>query len=460
MPLTHHDVMTADLSPISDAAEGWRKMGDRFGELKRNYETNVQGALDNGNWQGVAFDTHRISARNTVFEFAAAKKEAHSVAALLKQAHTELTRLQKAAKDLVADAEKKDYKVDGQGRATYVGYDKLTPQELYAFQHDPDHSRLLAQSRAHAQEWTDDIAAAVKAVDDMDQGVKRALARATTDVSPDGSGFGGFNARDVGDLQKAGAPEKADRTELDGWVPEGSAKATGPDAGVTVTGTKYGKEAAVKAYADLFHVNAQGSSTNGLWKLSGVADAYGGARATANFGFTDNGLVGKAETSVGLRGLAEGRVEYGHVGGYGRVEGFAGAEAGVSAGVGPSGLNAGAKAFAGGKVSVAGGGEVAGIGAGGTAEGRYGVGAEAEVTLGKGEDGKYHVGTKVGAALGLGGSVGLEFTVDPKKVSDAASDAADVVGDAAGAVGDAAGAVGDAAGDAAGSVKDTVTSWF
>lgn len=58
-----------------------------------------------------------------------------------------------------------------------------------------------------------------------------------------------------------------------------------------------------------------------------------------------------------------------------------------------------------------------------------------------------------GALPALGGSVGMEFTVDPDKVAESVGDAADAVGDV---VGDGV----DALGDAAGSVKDTVGGWF
>ncbi|MEE4597639.1 hypothetical protein V2J94_38170 [Streptomyces sp. DSM 41524] len=146
--------------------------------------------------------------------------------------------------------------------------------------------------------------------------------------------------------------------------------------------------------------------------------------------------------------VGDGRGDRGAGGFRGRKQ-RAGGEAAVSAGAGLEGVNAGAKAFAGGKVSAAGGGEVAGIGGGGTAEGWAGAGAEAKVTFGKEEDGKFHIGGKVGVGLGLGGSVGAEFTIDPGKVSDAAGDAADFVGDTA-----------DSVSDAAGSVKDGVVGLF
>ncbi|NUK05298.1 hypothetical protein [Streptomyces lunaelactis] len=440
MALSYQDVINADLSPLSDVAEAWRKMGDRFGELKVDYTTHVQRALDNGNWQGNAFGAHQNTSRATVFEYAAAKKEALTVVGLLEEAHTVLTRLQKAVKDLVADAEEKDYKVDSSGRATYIGYDKLSPQERFAFQHDPDYDDAITLAKQRAQEWTHDIAAAVKAVDDADQGVQRALTRATMDISTDGSGIGGFNARDVGGLKKAGAPDAETATQTDSW----------PHTGFTVTGPKYGKEGTVKAYVDLFHGTAEGSMTQGRLTLSGIADIYGGARATGNFGVSDKGFVAKAEASAGVRALAEGRAEYGHVAGYGRAEGFAGAEAGVSAKVTKEEVTVGAKAFAGAKGTVAGGAEVAGIGVGVAAEGWAGPGAEAWWGYKKDEQtGEYKIGGKAGASPMLGGAVGLEITVDPDKVAKAAGDAADYLGDTV-----------DTVGDAAGSVKDTVSDWL
>lgn len=449
MALSYQDVLTTDLSPLLDVSEAWQKMGDRFGELKTDYTTHVQRALDNGSWQGNAFGAHQNTSQATVFEYAAAKKEALAVAGLLKEAHTVLTRLQKAVKDLVADAEEKDYKVDSSGRATYIGYDRLSPQERFAFQHDPDHDEAITLAKQRAQEWTDDIAAAVKAVDDADQGVKRALTRATTDASQDGSGYGGFNARDVGDLKQAGAPE-ATATKTNGWASDGKASLTGPDAGFTATGPKYGKEASFKAYADLFHATADGSLTKGRLTLSGIADVYGGARATGNIGITDKGFVAKAEASAGIRALAEGRAEYGHVTGYGRAEGFAGAEGALSAKLTKEEVTVGAKAFAGAKGSISGGAEVAGIGVGVTGEGWAGPGAEAWWGYKKDEEtGVWKLGGKAGGSPGLGGAVGLEITVDPDKVAKAAGDVADLVGDTA-----------DTVGDAAGSVKDTVTSWF
>ncbi|MFD8994784.1 hypothetical protein [Streptomyces abikoensis] len=432
--------MTADLSPLLNASELWHKMGKRFGELKGDYERNVQQALANGNWQGQAFTAHQISAAATASEYVAAQTEALAVAGLLTQAHAELTRLQKLVKDLVADAEAKDFHVDGSGKVAYVGFNKLSAQEQDALRHAPDYPQLEAQAQKAAQEWTDGIAMAVRAVDEADQGVRRALTRAATGHSAGGNGFGGFNAHAEGDLAKAGAPEDV-ATKTDGWHVEGKFKATGPDIGRTPSGPKYGKEGSFKGYIDLFHITAQGSASNGHLKLSGIVDAYEGARGTANYGFTDKGAVAKAEVSAGQRGLAEARTEYGPIGEYARVEGFNGAEGSISAKATKDELTVGAKAFAGKKATVAGGVEVAGIGFGATAEGWQGPGAEAWWGYKK-ENGVWKFGSHAGASPGAGGSAGFEITVDPDKLKKAVGHAADAVG------------------DAAGSIKKTVSSWL
>jgi hypothetical protein len=430
MTLTYQDVMTADLSSFTDVSAAWKKMGDRFGELRTDYEQQVQSVLGNGNWQGLAYGTQSQTSAATAFEYGAAKTQALAVASLLTDAHTELTRLQKAVKDLVHDAEQKDFKVDSSGTATYVGFDRMTPQEKYTADHDPDHARLVADAKEKAKGWSDDIAKAVKAVDDADQSVKRALTRAASDVSPDGIGFGGFNAHADGDLKTAGKPEPAESKKKGGWVSDGEAEASGPGVGTDAGGpnTAKGKLGEAEAHADLGRAKAEGSLTNGPFKLSGEAEAYAGAKAGVEGGITQDGIQGEAKGFAGGEASALGRADAGPVGVYGRTEAMAGAEAGVHAGAGLEGLEAGAEAFAGAKAGVAGGADLGGIGAGATAEGWAGVGAEADATFGKGEDGKWHVGAKVGVALGLGGEVGLEFTVDPGKIGNTLGDIADGIG--------------------------------
>ncbi|MFF4850530.1 hypothetical protein [Streptomyces sp. NPDC001194] len=311
--------------------------------------------------------------------------------------------------------------VSEQGQVAF-DYAKLTPAERSAYHHDPDGE---ASIRTAVTKWQNHIDDRVKALSELDEGVKVALGRASVDSNKDAFGKGadetlsGFNAGAEGDLAKAMKPDE-------------SSVGTKPDSktGVTVTGPKYGKEASVKAYADLFHETAKGSIAEGDLTLSGTADIYGGARATANFGFTDQGLSSKAEASAGVRALAEGRAEYGYVGQYARAEGFAGIEGSVSAKATKEEVSVGAKGFVGAKGTLAGGAEAFGFGVGVNAEGWAGPGAEAWWGYKKDkETGVWKLGGDAGVSPLLGGKVGLEITVDPRKVSNAVGDAADALAD-------------------------------
>ncbi|QKW09519.1 hypothetical protein HUT18_27130 [Streptomyces sp. NA04227] len=436
--------MTADLSPLTDVAEAWKKMGERFGELKTNYEKHVQAVLDNGNWQGVAHGVQQQKASATAFEYGAAKAEALAIASLLTDAHTELTRLQKAVKDLVHDAEEKKFRVDNSGNADYIGYDMLSEQERYTLKHAPDYPQLLADARKKAQGWTDDIAKAVKAVNDTDESVKRALARATSDVSLDGTGFGGFNANAVGDLATAGKPEPNPGMKTSGWVAEGDASASGPDVGSSVTGpdTGAGKLREAEKHADLGRATAEGSIANGPLKLSGGAEAYAGAKGSAAWLITTEGVQGQTGLLVGGEASAKGRADAGPVGIYARAETMAGAAADVNTGAGVDGVQAGAEAFAGVKGSVTQGADIGGIGAGVTAEGWLGPGAEAGLGFGKDSNGVWHLRPRLGVSPGVGGGVAFEFSVDPGRVTDTAGDLADGLGKGVNAIGDGIGSVG------------------
>ncbi|MEU5715308.1 hypothetical protein AB0G71_05875 [Streptomyces sp. NPDC020403] len=449
--------MTTDLGLLTTAASTWDSMAAELNKVETRYGETVQQISTGPSWSGVSAGVARTNFAATRYEYSAAQIQAKAIASLLRDAHELFTDLRKKLESARDDAIAAGMTVSEQGYVAF-DYSRLTPAERSAYHHDPDGQKIIRESVAT---WTQHIDDRVKAVSEADRSVKTALAAAVVDSNKDAFGkgndatFNGFNAHPVGDLAKAGAPGADEsKTKTDGWKSEGKTSATGPGAEFKVTGPKYGKEGSVKAAADLFHVNAQGALTNGDWKLSGIADAYGGARATANAGFTDAGLNAKAEASAGVRGLAEGRAEYGpYAGVYGRAEGFAGAEASAGVKAGKDGVVVNAKAFAGAKASVAGGGEVAGIGFGATAEGWAGPGAEAKWGFEKNDDGVYKFGGKVGLSPVLGGSVGLEFTVDPDKVSESVGDAADAVGNV---VGDGV----DALGDAAGSAKDTVGGWF
>ncbi|CAL9463009.1 hypothetical protein SUDANB120_02679 [Streptomyces sp. enrichment culture] len=453
MALNYHEVMSTDFGLLGTAAGKWESMAGELKKIETRYGQTVQKITTTDGWAGRSAVSAEKGFAATRYEYAAAQVQAKAIAGLLRDAQEKFTDLKNKLVSARDDAIAAGMTVSEQGHVAF-DWAKLTPGERSAYHHDPDGQKAIGEAVGKWQKHIDDR---VKAVTELDHNVKAVLETAVTDSNKDALGQGadmslaGFNAGATGDLDQALKDEKAARDRAakeaedakNGPKSEGGLKITGPSAGTAVTGQKYGKEGSAKAYADLFKMTAEGKYQNGDLSLSGIDDITVGARASANYGFTHEGLAGKAEISAGVRTLLEGRADYSHWGGlYGRTEGFAGGEAALSGSAGWEGVSAGAKAFAGGKQSIAGGGELAGIGAGATAEGWAGAGAEAKVTLGKGDDGKWHVGGKVGVALGIGGSVGAEFTVDTDKFKKSAGDAADWVG------------------DTAGDIKDGVVGWF
>ncbi|MFK0257489.1 hypothetical protein [Streptomyces sp. NPDC090445] len=447
MALNYHEVLTTNFGLLGTAAGKWETMAGELKKVETRYGDTVQKITMTENWAGFSSVSAEKGFAATRYEYAAAQVQAKAIASLLRDAQEKFTDLKNKLESARDDAIAAGMTVSAEGRVAF-DYSKLTPGERSAYHHDPDGQKTVAEAVGKWQKHIDDR---VKVVTELDQNIKAVLQTAVTDSNKDAFGKGadmslsGFNAGATGDLNQALKDEKAAQEQAakeaeaakNGPKSEGGLKITGPAVGASASGQKYGKEGSAKAYADLFHMTADGKYQNGNLTLSGVDDITLGARASANYGMTHDGLAGKAEVSAGIRTLVEGRADYSHWGGaYARSEGFAGGEAAVSGTARWDNVSAGAKAFAGGKLGVAGGGEVAGIGAGGTAEGWAGAGAEAKVTFGKGDDGKWHVGGKVGVALGLGGAVGGEFTIDTDKVTKAAGDTADWVGDTAGDIKD------------------------
>ncbi|MDX3538988.1 hypothetical protein PV721_32570 [Streptomyces sp. MB09-01] len=423
--------MTTDLGLLTTAAAKWDAMAGELKKVETRYGDTVQKITMGDTWSGLSVEAARVKFTATRYEYSAAQSQAKAIASLLRGAHEQFTDLRKKLESARDDAIAAGMTVSEQGHVAF-DYSKLTPAERSAYHHDPDGQETI---RIAVGTWQKHIDDRVKAASEADQHVKDALTAAVVDSNRDAFGKGadetitGFNNYAEGDLAKF---KKPDESEVE----------TKPDSyGVSTTGPgQYGKEASVKAYADLFHVTAKGEENFGQTKLSGIADLYGGFRGTANVGITDKGFVAKAEASAGVRGLAEGRVEHGAQSVYGRAEGFAGVEGGLSAKATREELTVGAKAFAGAKGSITGGVESGGIGVGLTAEGWAGPGAEAWWGYKKDEEtGVWKIGGKGGASPILGGAIGLEITVDPEKVVKTAGDVADAVGDTADAVGDAAG---------------------
>lgn len=222
----------------------------------------------------------------------------------------------------------------------------------------------------------------------------------------------------------------------DGWVDRGQESRNGPRLGTSVAAAQSGKLGELKAYAQLGGASWTGSARDGEFSVSGKGGFDIGAQATTGASFTStDGLAAKAEVSAQARASVEGHADYGVVGVYGRAAGSAGLSANAGLYAGKNAVIAKAGAFAGIKGSVAGGVELGGISIGETAEGQLGAGVQAWAGYKRDpETGRFEFGGDAGLALGAGGKLGVEITVDPREVAQTARDAADAVGRTARAV--------------------------
>jgi uncharacterized protein YukE len=241
--------------------------------------------------------------------------------------------------------------------------------------------------------------------------------------------------KDPGGWQKNGlnrSYKKSAGSMADGMLDDKISGLLG-DLGIKVPEQTYSAEAGV----DVAHGSVDGQFHDG--DVSGSGKAEGsvlGADAKASATVSALGAKGSAEAEAYLaKGSAEGDLKAGPAELKGSGEALVGADAKANAEIGPTGASGHAEAFAGAKAEGDVGASVAGVGAGAHGEAWAGVGAEADGQIGMGDDGKFHVGGSVGAALGVGGKVGFNVTVDPKEVEHSVSTAASDVGHVASNVG-------------------------
>ncbi|MGW1197453.1 hypothetical protein ACWD4B_16685 [Streptomyces sp. NPDC002536] len=198
--------MTADLSLLTTAAEKWDAAAKDFEKVQQAYDSQVKSIGDDGSWTGVANQFARPNMQQTHDQYSAAVKEARAVASLLRDAHAQFTNLRGKLKSAVAEAEKQNMKVGGDGRVRYTLRDDPTAR------HDPDYQTQIAKIAAAESSWAQQISGLVQAFDDADHGVKLALTAAVRDADFfDGTGGKGFNAGAEGDLRKV---EVAEATRL------------------------------------------------------------------------------------------------------------------------------------------------------------------------------------------------------------------------------------------------------
>jgi hypothetical protein len=199
--LTYYDVVHADLSSLLDAANMWRKMGTRYGELHGNYRDNVRSLTgQDGAWTGGGSDVFDERSKDTLHEFIAAKKQANAVASLLEDAHGQFTTLKKKVEKKRDDAVAAGMKVDDNGYCTYDYSDYTSAEKRAAVQ--------AGGFATEENEWTNAIRGAVKELSDADHGVKTALENVSKDRDEKGAS-GGFNSSAKGDVEKYEAQRSA-----------------------------------------------------------------------------------------------------------------------------------------------------------------------------------------------------------------------------------------------------------
>ncbi|MEV0094782.1 hypothetical protein [Streptomyces sp. NPDC050738] len=431
---TYEQLYHLNLSNLQAAAEHWEEAAAKFKGLHTAYGDQVARPFQQAGWTQPFLTVAKASADVYAAQqqFESAHAEAQGIAGVLTSLHATLKQA-KADLHRLADfeAKVKDLQVSAVGMVT----PRVDISQDTGARHDPDGQAAIRQQQEDCEAFAQSLVVVLQRAAGADETASWALRR---DL---GGSRSDFNSQVVTSLPEAVATRAVEslmaggtaKTENDGWVGEGEAEASGPEAGASASGPDLanGSLGEAEAHATLGGASAEGKLTNGAMELTGEAEASVGAHASASGSFSRQGISGEASAFAGAEASAKGTADYGPIGMNAEAEAKAGAEASASVGADKDGLHAGAEAFAGAKASASGGADIGGVGVGGTAEGWAGAGVEAETTFGKEADGKWHIGGEVGVAVGLGGKLGFETTVDPGKIVDTAGDAADAVGDGA-----------------------------
>ncbi|WP_267245234.1 hypothetical protein [Streptomyces sp. PR69] len=165
--LTYQDVVTIRLTPLTAAAVAWDEMADGFKDLGKAYGGCVQGIATDGEWVGLSAEAADARLTATRKQFEAAAVEARAIASILRDIHEQFTERIQAVRRLVESAKEAGIHIDTKGRA-HLDTSKSTGAGGGVLGDD-------VQRVMHEANWTAAVAAAVQAVDDADQGAKRAL---------------------------------------------------------------------------------------------------------------------------------------------------------------------------------------------------------------------------------------------------------------------------------------------
>lgn len=187
---SYEQIMQMDFSALTGAADGWKDMAAKFKTLEDVFAKEVQSVSTGNGWSGESASASIQPFAVTRQEYDAAQKEARAMASLLLDAHTTFVQLKSAVKSAVADAVGAGMKVSDGGVASY-DFSKVDAATANSVRHDPGLPEV-------EESYTRNIMNAVKAVNEFDEDVKRALLNAS---GADGGSPFGFNSDPVGDVE-------------------------------------------------------------------------------------------------------------------------------------------------------------------------------------------------------------------------------------------------------------------
>ncbi|MFJ9699838.1 hypothetical protein [Streptomyces fradiae] len=197
---TYQQILDMDFSALAGAADAWKTTAARFKKLEGVFADGVKSLSVGTDWRGESANASLKPLGVTRQEYAAAQREALAMESLLRDAHSTFVRLQGQLRSAVADAVAAGMKVSEGGVASY-DFGKVDAATAHSVRHQPD-------LREVEQSYTRNITKAVRAVDDFDAYVKRAL---VSETAPDGTSPLGFNGRAVGDVEAAAAAGLAEK---------------------------------------------------------------------------------------------------------------------------------------------------------------------------------------------------------------------------------------------------------
>lgn len=188
---TYHEIMSADLSALTTAADRWDGMAGEFEKQETAYRRHVYGISLGAGWAGMSAEAAHGRFGVTLREFQYAQTEAKAIASLLRDAHAQFVELKGRLKSARQEAEAAGMRVTDRGR---VGLD---PRDAKA----GERHASAAHAESAVRSWQDRVDRAVQAVADADAGVRLALTAAVVDSDPLVGGRG-FNGRALGDVER------------------------------------------------------------------------------------------------------------------------------------------------------------------------------------------------------------------------------------------------------------------